>query len=70
MKFQCAVCGYIHDGPNPPAHCPVCKAVKQKFRYLARMSMGDYFRFLQPGWWIMHFIGASVFYALGNLLWR
>jgi len=26
--------------------------------------------FLKPGWWIVHIIGISLVYILGNLLWR
>ena len=30
-KFVCQVCGYIYEGKNPPAACPVCKAPASKF---------------------------------------
>ncbi|MDI6796497.1 MAG: hypothetical protein QMD09_06115, partial [Desulfatibacillaceae bacterium] len=30
-KWQCTVCGYIHEGPEPPETCPVCGADKSKF---------------------------------------
>ena len=30
-KFQCTVCGYIYEGENPPAECPICKALADKF---------------------------------------
>ena len=30
-KFRCLVCGYIHEGDNPPAECPVCHAKADKF---------------------------------------
>ena len=30
-KFVCQVCGYIYEGENPPAACPVCKAPASKF---------------------------------------
>jgi len=30
-KWKCAVCGYIHDGQEPPEKCPVCGADKSKF---------------------------------------
>jgi hypothetical protein len=26
--------------------------------------------FLRPGWWIVHLIGISAVYTLGNLLWK
>ena len=32
MKFVCTVCGYIHEGDEPPAQCPVCKAPADKFK--------------------------------------
>ena len=31
MKFRCTVCGYVHEGPEAPEFCPVCKASKDKF---------------------------------------
>lgn len=30
-KWKCTVCGYIHEGPEPPEVCPVCGAPKEKF---------------------------------------
>jgi len=30
-KFVCTICGYVHEGMEAPDHCPVCKAVKEKF---------------------------------------
>lgn len=30
-QWQCTVCGYIHEGPEPPDHCPVCGADRSKF---------------------------------------
>lgn len=32
-KWKC-VCGYIHDGDEPPAVCPKCGAVAEKFTLL------------------------------------
>jgi rubrerythrin len=26
-KFVCTVCGYIHEGPEPPERCPQCKQI-------------------------------------------
>ena len=31
MKFRCTVCGYVHEGSEPPAACPQCKAPASKF---------------------------------------
>ncbi len=30
-KYVCSVCGYVHEGDNPPAECPVCHAPAEKF---------------------------------------
>ena len=30
-KWKCTVCGYIHEGDEPPEECPVCGADKSKF---------------------------------------
>jgi len=31
MKWICKVCGYVHEGAEPPEFCPQCKAPKAKF---------------------------------------
>ena len=31
-KFVCTVCGYVHEGNEAPAECPVCHAGKEKFK--------------------------------------
>ena len=30
-KWICPVCGYVYEGENPPAECPVCHVVGSKF---------------------------------------
>ena len=30
-KWKCTVCGYIHEGDEPPDECPVCGADRNKF---------------------------------------
>ena len=30
-KFRCLVCGYVYEGENPPAECPLCHAKSEKF---------------------------------------
>lgn len=30
-KWECTVCGYIHEGDEPPEECPVCSADKSMF---------------------------------------
>lgn len=32
MKWVCQVCGYIHEGDQPPEKCPVCNAPASKFQ--------------------------------------
>ena len=31
MKWVCKVCGYVHEGPEAPEFCPLCKAPRSKF---------------------------------------
>ena len=31
-RFICTICGYIHEGDNPPDFCPICKAGADKFK--------------------------------------
>lgn len=31
-KYVCPVCGYIHEGDNPPAECPTCHVPGDKFK--------------------------------------
>jgi rubredoxin/uncharacterized membrane protein len=30
-RWKCTVCGYIHEGDEPPEKCPVCRADRSKF---------------------------------------
>ncbi|MCL2286819.1 MAG: NADH peroxidase [Firmicutes bacterium] len=30
-KFICTVCGYVHEGANPPEKCPQCNVPAEKF---------------------------------------
>lgn len=39
-RWQCTVCGYIHEGNEPPESCPVCGADKSKFIPLEAESAG------------------------------
>ena len=34
MKWYCTVCGYVHEGDQPPEQCPVCKQPASKFKKL------------------------------------
>ena len=38
-KFICTVCGYIHEGPEPPEKCPVCKVPASKFKEITDEEM-------------------------------
>jgi len=31
-KFVCTICGYVHEGTEPPAKCPMCPADASKFK--------------------------------------
>lgn len=31
MRYICQICGYVHEGEQPPEQCPVCKQPKEKF---------------------------------------
>ncbi|SFB11026.1 Rubrerythrin [Acetitomaculum ruminis DSM 5522] len=31
-KFVCSVCGYVHEGDQPPERCPQCNAPASKFK--------------------------------------
>ena len=30
-KWKCTVCGYIHQGDEPPSVCPICGSPREKF---------------------------------------
>ncbi len=50
MKFRCLVCGYVHEGPEPPERCPQCKAPAAKFAPLTE-GMTD--------WAAEHVVGVA-----------
>ena len=33
-KWVCTVCGYVHEGAEPPERCPVCRQPAEKFKKL------------------------------------
>ena len=37
-KWVCPVCGYVHEGPEPPERCPQCKVPGSKFKLLEEKS--------------------------------
>ena len=49
MKWICPVCGYVHEGPEAPEQCPICKVPGSKFtKAEAEMS-----------WAAEHVVGAG-----------
>ena len=32
MKYVCTICGYVHEGDEPPEKCPICNQPKEKFK--------------------------------------
>lgn len=40
-KFVCPICGYIHEGLEAPAKCPICTAPSSKFRLENGKSKSD-----------------------------
>lgn len=49
-KYVCTVCGYVHEGDNPPAQCPLCKAPAEKFKLQEENKMA---------WAAEHVIGVA-----------
>lgn len=41
-KFICTVCGYIHEGPEPPEKCPICKVPASKFKEMTVDTSNDF----------------------------
>ena len=48
-KWVCSVCGYVHEGDEPPVQCPVCKVPAEKF---TRQSA-------DRAWAAEHIVGVS-----------
>ncbi len=49
-KYRCTVCGYIHEGENPPEFCPVCKVPASKFVLVEETDMA---------WAAEHIVGIA-----------
>jgi len=49
-KWVCTVCGYVHEGPNPPDKCPQCGATADKFKEKVEGAMN---------WADEHIIGVA-----------
>lgn len=41
-RWKCTVCGYIHEGEEPPQECPVCGAPPAQFELVAETPEGDF----------------------------
>ncbi len=44
-KWRCTVCGYIHEGPEAPDQCPMCKVGKDKFVEVVERGRQSGFRY-------------------------
>ncbi len=63
MKWRCTVCGYVHDGDEPPDLCPVCGVATEKFVPVeaAKVSLvQDMIETFQPHAVAAHFPNALV----------
>ena len=41
-KWVCKVCGYIYEGPEAPAECPVCHAKSNMFEEQVNIFISRY----------------------------
>ncbi len=41
-KWVCTVCGYVHEGEQPPEQCPVCKQPADKFKKVEEEKKNPY----------------------------
>ena len=41
-KFICTVCGYIYEGEEAPAKCPICGAGANKFQELTEDTTPEF----------------------------
>ncbi len=41
-KWVCTVCGYVHEGEQPPEKCPVCKQPAEKFKRMDEEKKNPY----------------------------
>ncbi len=49
-KYVCEICGFVHEGNEPPAKCPQCGAPREKFKERSGGSLV---------WADTHIIGAA-----------
>lgn len=48
-KWECSVCGYVHEGEEPPDECPVCGADKSAFVLLEEEGANEEIEDSSPG---------------------
>ena len=41
-KWVCTVCGYIHEGEQPPERCPICRQPAEKFKKVEEEKKNPY----------------------------
>ena len=41
-KWVCTVCGYVHEGEQPPEKCPICKQPAEKFQKVEEKKKNPY----------------------------
>ena len=41
-KWVCTVCGYVHEGEQPPEQCPVCRQPAEKFKKVEEVKKNPY----------------------------
>ena len=41
-KWVCTVCGYVHEGEQPPEKCPICKQPAEKFKKVEEKKKNPY----------------------------
>ncbi len=42
VKWVCTVCGYVHEGEQPPEQCPICKQPAEKFKMIEEVKKKPY----------------------------
>ena len=41
-KWVCTVCGYVHEGEQPPEKCPICRQPAEKFKKVEEKKKNPY----------------------------
>ncbi len=40
-RWRCLICGYIHEGEEPPYVCPICNAPRKMFVLIGNDDQPD-----------------------------